>query len=76
MLIFSACHLPDPQKVDYDLIYEAVLQRLDDFVESDYTMVFFSGGAKYRPGWAWLFKAYQQMSRKYTISPGWGGKGG
>ncbi|KAI9226167.1 MAG: Rho GTPase activation protein, partial [Piptocephalis tieghemiana] len=65
MLVFCACQLPDPSKVDYDLIYERILIKLDELVENDYTLVFFSGGAKYRPGWAWLFKSYQQMSRSY-----------
>ncbi|RKP09251.1 Rho GTPase activation protein, partial [Thamnocephalis sphaerospora] len=61
MLIFCACHLPDPQTADYDVL----LEYLDQFVENDYTVVLFSGGARFRPGWSWLFRAYNQLGRKY-----------
>ncbi|RKP15189.1 hypothetical protein BJ684DRAFT_14532 [Piptocephalis cylindrospora] len=51
--------------VNYPTRPRRILIKLDELVENDYTLVFFSGGAKYRPGWAWLFKSYQQMSRNY-----------
>lgn len=41
-----------------------VLAQLEQFVESDYTVVMFSGGALYRPGWRWLFKAYRSLNRR------------
>ncbi|KAI8053364.1 divergent CRAL/TRIO domain-containing protein [Syncephalis plumigaleata] len=65
MIVFFACNLPDPQRADYDLLLTQILSRLDHFVENDYTVVLFSGGARYRPGWSWLFKAYNQLGRKY-----------
>ncbi|ORY03791.1 Rho GTPase activation protein, partial [Basidiobolus meristosporus CBS 931.73] len=65
MLVFSACSLPNPKVVDYDQMLALILAKLDQFVESDYTVVLFSGGATYRPSWVWLFKAYSKLSRKY-----------
>ncbi|CAJ0633861.1 182_t:CDS:10 [Entrophospora sp. SA101] len=45
--------------------YVRILYKLDLFVESDYTVVLFTGGAKHKPGWTWMFKAYKSLSRKY-----------
>ncbi|KAF8937377.1 Rho GTPase activation protein [Dissophora ornata] len=65
MVVICACNLPDPAVVDYDLILRVVLAQLEQFVENDYTIVMFSGGAMYRPGWKWLFRAYRSLSRRY-----------
>ncbi|KAG0262398.1 hypothetical protein BG011_010195 [Mortierella polycephala] len=65
MVVICACNLPDPNVVDYDTILRVVLGELEQFVENDYTVVMFSGGAIYRPGWGWLFKAYRSLSRRY-----------
>ncbi|KAG0350968.1 hypothetical protein BG005_009518 [Podila minutissima] len=65
MVVLCACNLPDPSKVDYDVILRVVLAQLEQFVENDYTVVMFSGGAIYRPGWRWLFKAYRSLNRRY-----------
>ncbi|KAG0330617.1 hypothetical protein BG004_002065 [Podila humilis] len=65
MVVICACNLPDPSKVDYDVILRVVLAQLEQFVENDYTVVMFSGGAMYRPGWRWLFKAYRSLNRRY-----------
>jgi hypothetical protein len=56
--------MPDPKRVDYDKLLGLITSRLDEFVESDYGVVLFSSGAKFQPGWGWLFKAYQQLNRK------------
>ncbi|KAF9896386.1 hypothetical protein BX616_007557, partial [Lobosporangium transversale] len=42
-----------------------VLAQLEQFVENDYTVVMFSGGALYRPGWKWLFTAYRSLNRNH-----------
>ncbi|KAF0447231.1 Rho GTPase activation protein [Gigaspora margarita] len=65
MVVICACNLPNPADVDYDRILSRILQKLDIFVESDYTVVLFAGGAKYNPGWAWMFRAYKSLSRNY-----------
>ncbi|KAG0244392.1 hypothetical protein BGX31_009221 [Mortierella sp. GBA43] len=70
MVVICACNLPDPNVVDYDTILRDVLAQLEQFVENDYTVVLFSGGARYRPGWTWLFRAYRSLGR----SPKFGAK--
>ncbi|KAF9941229.1 hypothetical protein BGZ65_004474 [Modicella reniformis] len=65
MVVICACNLPDPNVVDYDPILRVVLDQLEEFVENDYTVVMFSGGARYRPGWKWLFMAYRSLGRRY-----------
>lgn len=65
MVIVCACNLPDPLEVEYDRILSRILLKLDLFVESDYTVVLFAGGAKHNPGWSWIFRVYQSLSRKY-----------
>ncbi|CAG8444995.1 10292_t:CDS:2 [Diversispora eburnea] len=64
MVIICACNLPDPKEVDYNRILERILLKLDLFVESDYTVVLFAGGAKHNPGWSWMFRAYKSLGRK------------
>ncbi|ORY94038.1 Rho GTPase activation protein [Syncephalastrum racemosum] len=59
VLVLSACHLPDPATINYDLILA------DEFVENDYVLVFFSAPATFRPPWLWLLKAYRALDRKY-----------
>ncbi|CAG8748096.1 31555_t:CDS:2, partial [Racocetra persica] len=49
MVVICACNLPNPADVNYDRILSRILQKLDIFVESDYTVVLFAGGAKYNP---------------------------
>nr|CAG8550084.1 7802_t:CDS:10 [Entrophospora candida] len=46
--------------------YVRILYKLDLFVESDYTVVLFTGGAKHKPGWTWMFKAYKSLSRNLS----------
>ncbi|KAL7748031.1 hypothetical protein RI367_006577 [Sorochytrium milnesiophthora] len=65
MLVFCASHLPDPKQYNYDAILSIVLSTLDDFVESDYVVVMFTAAAEHRPGWTWMFKAYNALGRKY-----------
>ncbi|KAI7866426.1 Rho GTPase activation protein [Spinellus fusiger] len=65
ILVLCADNLPDPKVVDYDLILGFILARLDEFVESDYVLIFFSSPAKFRPSWLWLLQAYRSLDRKY-----------
>ncbi|KAJ3333637.1 hypothetical protein HDU76_005866 [Blyttiomyces sp. JEL0837] len=65
LLAFYSCYLPDPKTADYDVLLQLITIRLDAFVENDYVVVLFAGGSKHQPSWAWLFKAYSKLSRKY-----------
>ncbi|KAG0166965.1 hypothetical protein DFQ30_006534 [Apophysomyces sp. BC1015] len=37
----------------------------DEFVESDYVLVFLASPASYRPPWMWLLQAYRLLDRRY-----------
>ncbi|KAF1803531.1 Rho GTPase activation protein [Mucor lusitanicus] len=65
ILVLCADNLPNPDVYDYDLILSFIMARLDEFVENDYVLVFFSSPARYRPGWMWLLRAYRSLDRKY-----------
>ncbi|KZT53923.1 RhoGAP-domain-containing protein [Calocera cornea HHB12733] len=65
MVVMTAAAMPDPKEINYDFLLACVLSTLDLYVESDYTVVFFASGAKYNPGWSWVWKAYRSLSRKY-----------
>ncbi|KAJ2642842.1 hypothetical protein GGF44_001459 [Coemansia sp. RSA 1694] len=65
MVVFSASGLPSPAKVDYDRLLNLIIFRLDQFVESDYTVVMLTSGAQHNPSWNWLTKAYRRLDRKY-----------
>ncbi|KAG0168408.1 hypothetical protein DFQ28_004869 [Apophysomyces sp. BC1034] len=65
VLVLCASNLPNPDIFDYDLILRFILARLDEFVENDYVLIFFSSPAKFRPPWLWLLKAYRALDRKY-----------
>ncbi|KAJ2053901.1 hypothetical protein H4S04_000370 [Coemansia sp. S16] len=65
MLVFSACRLLNPDVVDYDRLLNLILFRLEDFVESDYTIVLFAANARYKPTVKWMYTAYRRLGRKY-----------
>ncbi|KAJ2475389.1 hypothetical protein EV174_005292, partial [Coemansia sp. RSA 2320] len=65
MLVFAACRLLNPDVVDYDRLLNLILFRLDDFVESDYTVVLFAANARYKPSIKWMYTAYRRLGRKY-----------
>ncbi|KAJ1666968.1 hypothetical protein IW140_004775 [Coemansia sp. RSA 1813] len=65
MLVFSACRMLNPDVVDYDRLLNLILFRLDDFVESDYTVVLLAASPRYKPNIKWLYTAYRKLGRKY-----------
>ncbi|KAJ1736698.1 hypothetical protein LPJ72_001168 [Coemansia sp. Benny D160-2] len=65
MLVFAACRMLNPDVVDYDRLLNLILFRLDDFVESDYTVVLLAASPRYKPNIKWLYTAYRRLGRKY-----------
>ncbi|KAJ1989833.1 hypothetical protein GGI25_002647 [Coemansia spiralis] len=65
MLVFAACRMLNPDVVDYDRLLNLILFRLDDFVESDYTVVLLAANPRYKPNIKWLYTAYRRLGRKY-----------
>ncbi|PVU93995.1 hypothetical protein BB561_002897 [Smittium simulii] len=68
MLIFCACNLPDNRTTDYDRLLNLIMFRLDDFVENDYTLIFFAAETQHKPNLKWLFKAYRRLTRNPKFS--------
>ncbi|KIM77725.1 hypothetical protein PILCRDRAFT_825167 [Piloderma croceum F 1598] len=64
-VVLCASALPDPREVNYDLLLSRILSYLNLYVESDYTVVFFTAGGKHNPGWNWVWRAYRSLLRKY-----------
>ncbi|KAJ1917068.1 hypothetical protein H4219_003412 [Mycoemilia scoparia] len=80
MFIFAVCNLPDPKKVNYNALLKAILERVGELLEGDdYSLVLFSSGAKYQPGWKWVLSAYYGLDYKikknlkalYVVHPLW-----
>ncbi|PWY98016.1 hypothetical protein BCV70DRAFT_202190 [Testicularia cyperi] len=65
MVVLAACCLPDPKEVDYDALLDRIMDTMDLFVENDYTVIYFAGGARHRPGWNWIWRAYRRLGRKF-----------
>ncbi|GAC93215.1 hypothetical protein PHSY_000778 [Pseudozyma hubeiensis SY62] len=83
MVVLAACCLPSPAEVDYDALLDRIMDTLDLFVENDYTVIYFNAGGSHRPGWSWLWRAYQRLDRRfrknlkklYIVHPTWFTKG-
>lgn len=65
MVVLAACCLPDPKEVDYDALLDRIMDIMDLFVENDYTVIYFAGGGRHRPGWNWIWRAYRRLDRKF-----------
>lgn len=65
MVVLAACCLPDPKEVDYDALLDRIMDIMDLFVENDYTVIYFAGGGRHRPGWNWIWRAYKRLDRKF-----------
>ncbi|KAI9294417.1 Rho GTPase activation protein [Neoconidiobolus thromboides FSU 785] len=51
--------------MNYDQLLDLIMNKLDEFAENDYTLVLFVGGAKNKPSWTWLIRAYRRLGYKY-----------
>ncbi|CAO1613363.1 unnamed protein product [Parajaminaea phylloscopi] len=65
IIVLSSPALPNNSEVDYDALLERIMDKMDLFVQNDYTVVFFAGGSRYRPPWTWIWSAYRRLSRPF-----------
>nr|CDS26560.2 rho gtpase activating protein 8 [Hymenolepis microstoma] len=65
VIAFFACRLPDSDMIDHDRLLEYVNKTLEQYVASDYTLVYFHWGLTNRnkPNFSWLVRAYQTLDR-------------
>ncbi|XP_063294438.1 rho GTPase-activating protein 1 isoform X2 [Pelobates fuscus] len=67
IVVFSACRLPPCHELDHIKLLEYLKHTLDQYVESDYTLVYLHHGltSENKPSLGWLRDAYREFDRKY-----------
>ncbi|TSK13194.1 Rho GTPase-activating protein 8 [Bagarius yarrelli] len=67
LIVFSSCLLPPSHQLNHHRLLEYIKYTLDQYVESDYTVVYFHYGLRSinKPSLSWLRNAYREFDRKY-----------
>ncbi|GAB6018723.1 hypothetical protein CHUAL_000399 [Chamberlinius hualienensis] len=67
VIVISACKLPSNKTFDHDRFFRYLMYTLDQYVESDYSLIYFHHGltSKNKPSISWLWQAYKTFDRKY-----------
>ncbi|XP_045146695.1 rho GTPase-activating protein 8 [Echinops telfairi] len=76
VITFSCCRLPPSHELNHKRLLEYLKFTLDQYVENDYTLVYFHYGLNSlnKPSLGWLQSAYKEFDRKYmpgTLPGGW-----
>ncbi|XP_012783677.2 rho GTPase-activating protein 8 [Ochotona princeps] len=67
VVTFSCCRMPPSHQLNHQRLLEYLKYTLDQYVESDYTLVYFHYGlnSQNKPSLSWLQSAYKEFDRKY-----------
>ncbi|XP_051647641.1 rho GTPase-activating protein 1 isoform X1 [Manacus candei] len=67
VVLFSACRMPPSHQLDHVKLLGYLKFTLDQYVESDYTLVYLHHGltSENKPSLSWLRDAYREFDRKY-----------
>uniref|UniRef100_A0A3P9JIY8 Rho GTPase activating protein 1 n=1 Tax=Oryzias latipes TaxID=8090 RepID=A0A3P9JIY8_ORYLA len=67
VIVFSACRMPPQHELDHHKLLMYLKATLDQYVESDYTLIYFHHGltSLNKPSLGWLRDAYKEFDRKY-----------
>ncbi|CAM5121533.1 unnamed protein product [Eretmochelys imbricata] len=67
VILFSACRMPPCHQLDHVKLLQYLKFTLDQYVESDYTLVYLHHGltSENKPSLSWLRDAYREFDRKY-----------
>ncbi|XP_075458880.1 rho GTPase-activating protein 8 [Ascaphus truei] len=67
VITFSCCRLPPCHEIDHTRLLEYLKYTLDQYVENDYTVIYFHFGlnSRNKPSLSWLQSAYKAFDRKY-----------
>ncbi|XP_063072890.1 rho GTPase-activating protein 8-like [Engraulis encrasicolus] len=67
LIIFSSCCMPPSHQLNHHRLLEYLKFTLDQYVESDYSVVYFHYGLRStnKPSMRWLRDAYKEFDRKY-----------
>lgn len=70
VVTFSCCRMPPSHELNHRRLLEYLKYTLDQYVESDYTVVYFHYGlsSRNKPSLGWLQSAYKEFDRKYKKS--------
>ncbi|KAH0616393.1 hypothetical protein JD844_027449 [Phrynosoma platyrhinos] len=67
VIVFSCCRMPPSYQLNHSRLLEYLKYTLDQYVENDYTVVYFHYGlnSQNKPSLSWLQSAYKEFDRKY-----------
>uniref|UniRef100_A0A673AN35 Rho GTPase activating protein 1 n=1 Tax=Sphaeramia orbicularis TaxID=375764 RepID=A0A673AN35_9TELE len=67
VIVFNACRMPPQHELDHHKLLMYLKGTLDQYVESDYTLIYFHHGltSENKPSLSWLRDAYREFDRKY-----------
>ncbi|XP_074128248.1 rho GTPase-activating protein 8 isoform X1 [Sminthopsis crassicaudata] len=67
VITFSCCRMPPSHELNHSRLLGYLKYTLDEYVENDYTIVYFHYGLRSRnkPSLSWLKSAYKEFDRKY-----------
>ncbi|XP_071465500.1 rho GTPase-activating protein 8 [Marmota flaviventris] len=67
IVTFSCCRMPPSHELDHQRLLEYLKFTLDQYVENDYSLVYFHHGLHggNKPSLGWLQSAYKEFDRKY-----------
>ncbi|XP_037770585.1 rho GTPase-activating protein 8 isoform X1 [Chelonia mydas] len=67
VITFSCCRMPPSHQLNHSRLLEYLRYTLDQYVENDYTLVYFHYGlnSRNKPSLNWLQSAYKEFDRKY-----------
>uniref|UniRef100_A0A1A8LJH3 Rho GTPase activating protein 1 n=1 Tax=Nothobranchius pienaari TaxID=704102 RepID=A0A1A8LJH3_9TELE len=67
VIVFNACRMPPHHQLDHHKLLLYLKATLDQYVESDYTVIYFHHGltSENKPSLGWLVDAYREFDRKY-----------
>ncbi|MBN3284708.1 RHG08 protein, partial [Polyodon spathula] len=72
LVVFSCCRMPPSHQLNHQKLLEYLKYTLDQYVESDYTVVYFHFGLRSinKPSLKWLQRAYKEFDRNQIILRG------
>lgn len=67
VIVFSACRMPPIDTIDHSRLFSFLLHTLDQYVENDYSIVYFHFGltSKNKPTISRVIQLYHELDRKY-----------
>ncbi|XP_047641971.1 rho GTPase-activating protein 8 isoform X2 [Phacochoerus africanus] len=67
VVTFSCCRMPPSHELNHRRLLEYLKYTLDQYVESDYIIVYFHHGlnSRNKPSLGWLQSAYREFDRRY-----------